>query len=377
MKAELSAVVRKEFRQIARDRRIMALLAVGPMIQLLALGFAVNLDVDRIETVVCDLDRSPESRALLRGLFADKTFVEVGAGTDCSQPEEDVRSGRAKAAIVVPPGFERDLAGGGTSSLQLLVDGTNPIVGRFATAAADAYFTSVSTSHLLARMASVQVPLDPSAPLLILKPRILYNPALKSTVFMVPGVFAMILLVVTTIATAMGLSREREIGTMEQVLVTPIRPLELILGKVLPFAAVGCFDVLVALTVSVWVFHVPIRGSLALLGLGMILYLFSTIGTGLFISTVSRTQQQAILIGFFVIMPAILLSGFLTPIENMPDWLRPLTYVNPVRYVVEILRGVLLKGALLEDLWRSFLALGIFGPAILGLAALRFRKRVG
>jgi ABC-2 type transport system permease protein len=213
-------------------------------------------------------------------------------------------------------------------------------------------------------------------PTLSAEPRVLYNPGMRSTLFMVPGVSAMILLIITTIATSMGLAREREIGTLEQVMVTPIRPAELLLGKVLPFAIVGLFDVLLALVVGSWVFGVPIRGSIAILFLGTVIYLLSTVGLGLFVSTISRTQQQAIMVGFFVIMPAILLSGVMTPIANMPSWLQPLTWINPVRYFVEILRGVLLKGADLVDLWRSFVPLTAFGVVILGLAVARFRKRL-
>jgi len=192
----------------------------------------------------------------------------------------------------------------------------------------------------------------------------------------VPGVAAMLLVVVTTIATAMGLARERELGTLEQVMVTPIRPGELILGKVTPFVLVGLLDVLGTMTLGAWIFDVPIRGSLLLLGLGTLLYLFSTVGLGLFISTVSRSQQQAFMGGFFVMMPAILLSGVMTPVENMPAWLKPLAYLNPVKYYVEVLRGVLLKAADFSDLWLQLGALFLFGSIILTLAVVRFRKRL-
>ncbi len=378
MTPALVATMRKEFRQMTRDKRMMALLVFAPAMQLFVLGFAVNFDVDRIETVTCDFDRTPESRTLLRGLFADGTFVDAGEARDCGRPADDVRDGRAKVVVVVPAGFTHDVASGRTGELQVLVDGTDPVIGRYASNAAGAYADVLSAAALRPRLEAMQAALGRAVdvPTLVVEPRLLYNPAMKTAIFMVPGVSAMVLLLITMIATSMGLAREREMGTLEQVMVTPIRPWELLLGKTLPFALVGLFDVLLALVVGTYVFHVPIRGSLAVLFLGTVVYLLSTVGLGLFISTVSRTQQQAIMGGFFLIMPAILLSGVMTPIANMPPWLQPLTWVNPVRYFVEILRGVLLKNATLADLWTSFAALLAFGVGILALAVARFRKRL-
>jgi ABC-2 type transport system permease protein len=210
-----------------------------------------------------------------------------------------------------------------------------------------------------------------------LVPRILFNPRLQSAIYMVPGVAAMVLLVVTTIVTAMGIAREREIGTMEQILVTPLRPSVLLLGKCLPFALVGLVDVWAILTVGSYLFDVPMRGSPVLITVATFLYLMSTLGVGIFISTVSRSQQQAILGGFFFIIPAILLSGFMTPIDNMPAWLRPITYLDPVRYYLEILRGCLLKEAGFADVAPQLASLTVFGLVLLVLSASRFRKRLG
>jgi ABC-2 type transport system permease protein len=209
-----------------------------------------------------------------------------------------------------------------------------------------------------------------------LVPRVLYNPRLKSAIFMVPGVAVMVLLVVTTIVTAMGIARERELGTMEQIMVTPLRPAVLLLGKCLPFAIIGLVDVGTLLCVGSFLFGVPLHGSLLVVFAASALFLFSTLGVGIFISTVSSSQQQAILGGFFFLMPAILLGGFMTPIDNMPGWIRPLTYLDPVRYFLEILRGCLLKGSGFADLWRQFAALAIFGVSIMTLSVLRFRNRV-
>jgi len=328
--------------------------------------------------VVCDRDGTAESRALVRGLQADGMFRDVGPAVDCGNPADEVVDGRAQVAVLVPEGFARDLAAEHPVAVQLLVDGSNPTVGRFASVAAQGYLLAQAAREAgkrLERLRGLQGR-DLSLPAIMAEPRLFYNPRMKSPLFMVPGVAAMLLVVVTTIATAMGLARERELGTLEQVMVTPIRPGELILGKVTPFVLVGLLDVLGTMTLGAWIFDVPIRGSLPLLGLGTLLYLFSTVGLGLFISTVSRSQQQAFMGGFFVMMPAILLSGVMTPVENMPAWLKPLAYLNPVKYYVEVLRGVLLKAADFSDLWLQLGALFLFGSIILTLAVARFRKRL-
>lgn len=367
MKAPLLATMRKEFRQMVRDRRMMVLLVGAPVIQLFVLGFAVNFDVDRIPTVVCDFDRTPESRALQNRLFADGTFSFEGIARDCTKPDEDIRDGLAKVALVIPAGFASFITTGRGQGFQFLIDGTDPVIGRFAQSAAMMSWTMVR-SFMPFSMNEM--------PVVRIEPRILYNPAMKTAIYMVPGVSAMVLLLVTMIATSMGIARERETGTLEQVLVTPIRPYEFLLGKVMPFVIIGLFDVLLAMVVGTYIFDVPVRGSLFLLFVGTAIYLLSTVGLGMFIATISRTQQQAIMGGFFVVMPAILLSGIMTPIGNMPSWLQPITYVNPVRYFVEILRGILLRGADLIDLWRPFVALTIFGTLILMLAVKRMRKQM-
>ncbi len=372
------AVVRKEVRQITRDRRLLPMLVVAPMFQLIIFGYAVDFEVQHVATVVCDRDHTAESRELVRGLEADGTFRDVGPARVCGNPADEVVDGRAQAAVLVPHGYARDLAAEHPAEVQVLVDGSNPTVGRFASVAAESYLVTRAAQLTMSRLERLRgrQGAELSLPTIVAEPRLLYNPRMKSPMFMVPGVAAMLLLLVTTIATAMGLARERELGTLEQVMVTPIRPSELIIGKVTPFVLVGIVDVLGILTLGAWIFDVPIRGSLPLLGLGTLLYLFSTVGLGLFISTVSRTQQQAFLGGFFVMMPAILLSGVMTPVENMPSWLRPIAYLNPVKYYVEVLRGVLVKAADFADLWLQLGALFLFGSVILTLAVVRFRKRL-
>jgi ABC-2 type transport system permease protein len=372
------AVVRKEIRQITRDRRMLPMLVVAPMLQLIVFGYAVNFEIDRVDTVVCDEDDTAQSRALVRELEADGTFHDVGPARDCNRPDDEVADGRAELALLLPRGLARDLAAEHPVELQVLVDGSNPTIGRFASVAASGAVDLASAGYLQARLERLRglQGAEVRLPMITAEPRLFYNPRMKSPLFMVPGVSAMLLLLVTTIATAMGLARERELGTLEQVMVTPVRAGELILGKVTPFVVIGLLDVFGTLTLGAWIFDVPIRGALWLLLLGTVLYLFSTVGLGLFISTVSRSQQQAFMGGFFVMMPAILLSGVMTPVENMPGWLQPLAYVNPVKYYVEVLRGVLLKAADVRDLWLQLGALFLFGSVILLLAVARFRKRL-
>lgn len=375
MRTELVAVIKKELRQIFRDRRLAAVLILAPMLQLTLLGYAVDLDVDHIKTAVVDRDDTPESRALLRGLFADPTLLEVARPENPEQPIED---GTAQVVIVVPRGIGENLAHGRSSEVQLLLNGTDPIRAQAAADTVLSYFqgrgVEIATRRFetIAAMTNTAV----SIPRVKVVPRILYNPGMKSPVYMVPGVAAMVLLVVTTISTAMSIAKERELGTIEQLLVTPMQPATLLFGKILPFAGIGLVVAGMVLAIGTNLFSVPVRGSLGLVFVGTALYLLSTLGTGVFISTIARSQQQAILGGFFFIMPAIYLSGFMSPVDNMPDWIQPLTWINPVRYYVEILRSCLLKGAGIGDLWPQVGALIAFGTTIFGISAVRFRKRL-
>lgn len=373
---QLMAIAKKELTQTFRDPRLGALLVVAPVLQLTLLGFAVDLDVDRIPTVVCDRDRSPASRELLRGLLAEGTFKPLGEVDD---PVAALQRGDAAVAFVLPRGLGRDLARGkpGTQ-VQVLVDGSDPLLSGVAVATAQQVIERESMRRAAAflRAQAALRQQVPTMPRLRLEPRIYYNPRLKSPIYMVPGVAATVLLIVTTLITAMSIARERELGTIEQLMVTPLRPAILLVGKVLPFALIGMVVAGVVITVGSHLFSVPLRGSIAVLAAGTALYLLSTLGTGVFISTLAKNQQQAILGAFFFLMPAILLSGFMSPIANMPDWAQLLTYANPVRYYVEILRGCMLKGAGFADLATQLAALAAFGVSILGVSALRFKKRL-
>jgi ABC-2 type transport system permease protein len=371
---QLRAVFRKEVLQTVRDRRILFMLVFAPLLQTIILGFAVDFDVDRVPTVVVDLDRSADSRTHARRLLADGTLLRAGTVPGTPEAERAVDDGRAAAAVILPARLGEDLLAGRPAEVQVVLDGTDPNRAMVASGAASRYFGEVGED--LARRAIAARGIAAPAKIL-LTPRLAYNPSLRTAPYIVPGIAAMLLLIVTTIVTAMGLARERETGTLEQVLVTPIRPLYLLVGKMGPFVVIGLLDVMLLVSAGTWLFGVPIRGSLVVLLVGTLLYLLSTLGMGLLISTLSGTQQQSFLGGFLFMMPAILLSGVMTPIRGMPEWLQTITYVNPVRYYAEVMRGALLKAAGFADLWPQLAALTAFGVTILTIATLRFHKRAG
>lgn len=373
-RVQLAAVFRKEVRQTVRDRRVMFMLVVAPLIQTVVLGFAVDFDVDRIPTVVVDLDRSAESREHARRLLADGTLLRAGSAPSAAAAEADIDDGRAAAAVILPEGLGADLAAGRPAEVQVVLDGTDPNRSNAAAAAASRYFGEVAErlarERLEARGARGPAALD-------VVPRIAFNPGLQSPPYIVPGIAAMLLVIVTTIVTAMGLSREKEMGTLEQVRVTPIPPLVLLVGKMAPFVVIGLVDVALLVAAGAWIFGVPLRGTLAVLLVGTLLYLMTTLGVGLLISTLSSSQQQSFLGGFLFALPAILLSGVMTPIRAMPTWLQAVTRVNPVRYYAEVTRTTLLRGGGFADLWPQLLALAVLGTAILAIATNRFHRRPG
>ncbi len=373
-RVQIAAVFRKEVQQTVRDRRIMFLLVVAPLIQTVIFGFAVDFDVDRVTTSVVDPDRSATSRSDARRVLADGTLRRAGSAPSAEEVSRAIDEGRAAAALVFPRRAEADRFSGRAENVQVLLDGTDPNRTTVSSGAVSRYFGE--QAERLARERLTTQGLTPPAEL-VLVPRVAFNPRLKTAPYMVPGIAAMLLVIVTTFTSAMGLAREREMGTLEQILVTPIRPLLLLLGKMAPFVVIGLVDVTLLVGVGTWLFDIPIRGSIGLLYLGTALYLLTTLGAGLLISTISSNQQQAFLGGFLFAIPAILLSGIMTPIRPMPGWLRATTYLNPIRYYAEIMRGVLLRGGGIADLWPQMLALLLIGAGILGLATLRFHRRLG
>jgi ABC-2 type transport system permease protein len=332
----------------------------------------VDFSFEDVPTLVVDRDQSFTSRTHARRMLADRTLRRKAGRVDVASALAQLASGDAAAALVLPTGLERDWLAQRPSQVQVILDGTDPNRAVVVATTAAQYFGEVAQQAVDDRLQALGRPRPASIHQI---PRILYNPGLDTAPFMIPGVMTMLLVISTTVVTAMGLSREREMGTLEQVLVTPIRPAFLLLGKMTPFFIIGCFDVFLVLTVGVWLFKVPLFGNPFVLVSATMLYLLCTLGIGLLISSISKTQQQSFLAGFLFIMPAILLSGVMTPIAAMPAWLRVLTYANPVRYFIEILRANLLKGATFADMGWRLAALAGLAAAILLAAVVRFRKR--
>ena len=361
-------VTKKELSQTMRDRRMLATLIISPVLQLVVFGYAIDLDVDRIPTVVCDQDRTVRSRDLAQAFFADRTFLRTADVVEPDAAQDALEGGAAAAAIIIPRGFALRAARSDAPEVQILVDGTDATRAQVAANAASQF--------LLGHGIGTEPVVQPAVARASLALRVMFNERLKTAVYMLPGVLATLLLNVTSLVTAMGLARERETGTLEQVLVTPIRPSVLLAGKCLPYILFGLVDVLAILLLGNVIFDVPFRGSFGVIALGSFLYLFSTLGIGIFIASFSASQQQAMLGTFGFMLPAMLLSGFMSPIASMPSWLRPFTMLIPMRHYVEIMRGCLLKGAGLHDLGQQMVSLTVLGVGILAISVARFRKRL-
>jgi len=355
----------KEVRQTLRDRRIAFVLIAAPVIQLVVLGHAVNLDVRDVPTIVADQDQTPASRALVAALTAGDTFTPVAATRRAADAHDALVQGDASVALIVPDGYAAARVSDHPVALQVLTDGSDSNRATFAQSAITNYTLSAS-ARAAHRAAPVRI-----------EPRVLFNPTLASTFYFVPGVAATLLLLVALVVMSMGLAREKEMGTLEQVLVTPIRPLTLILGKTIPLGVIGLLDLTLVIIAAMALFHVPMRGDLATLYLGGALYLLAILGLGLFLSSLAKNQQQAFFLAMFVMLPAMLLSGFMTPIANMPAFIQPLTLFNPARHFVEILRAVMLEGASFGDVLSQLIALAGLGLSVFGAAALTVSRRLG
>jgi ABC-2 type transport system permease protein len=375
-------ILRKEIRQTLREPRMRVVLFVPPLVQLIVFGYAVNLDVDNTRIAWMDRDHTPQSRELLAAFEGSRRFHVAAIPADDDQVRELMDTGEVQAVVSVMPGFARDISRGRTTAVQILVDGTNSNTASLVSSYAGNIVSDYSARALEKQMrqrlmaAGGSAPVNLSTPELVARSRVWFNPDLRSRNYFVPGVVANIIMMVTLMLTALAIVREKEIGTMEQLMVTPMRPIELMIGKTLPFAAVGLLDVAVITTAALVVFHIPLRGSVLLLVGCSILFLLTSLGAGLFLSTISQTQQQAMMASFFFSTPAFMLSGFAFPIRNMPEVVQYLTYLNPLRYFMEIVRGIFLKGTGISVLWPQMLALAVYGVAVMTLSALRFHKRL-
>jgi ABC-2 type transport system permease protein len=366
--------IRKEFLQLRRDPRMFPILFVSPIIQLILLGYAANLDIKNIPAVFCDLDASAASRDFI-SQFPHSGYFTLKAVINRMQDVDDyIDNGKASLAVIIPRGMGRRLAGQRPVSLQIIVDGAESQSANIALNYATMIVGKYSRQILLERLSRA----FPRVQLARVNPqvRVWYNPELKSRNFMIPGILGLLLMVVTSMLTSLAIVKEKEMGTMEQLIVTPIKPYELILGKLLPFLLIGFIDIVLVLVVATFWFRVPVKGSPVLLFGLTLVYMLTTLGIGLLISTISRNQQQAMLISMFFMTPTMILSGFIFPIENMPKIIQLFTYLVPLRYYLVIIRGLFLKGVGLASLWPETVSLLVLGLVILGLSILRFRKKL-
>jgi ABC-2 type transport system permease protein len=367
----LFSLIRKELIELRRDPRLFAIVIVAPLVQLTLLGYAATTDVHDVPIVVADEDRSTESRALVSRFDASQNFVVAGSVESGSQIDAYLDSGRAWMALTIPARYGERLRAGVPVLVQVVADGSDANSTNVALGYAGSLIAAYS------RELAAEMGRGPAAPLVTAQVRVWFNPQLESRFFIIPGILALVLLVVTTNLSSMAIVREKELGTLEQLNVTPLQRWELIVGKLLPYALIGAVDVLLVVGVAIFWFEVPLRGSLPLLIAMCLVYLLTTLGLGLFVSTISKTQQQAMMTSsFFFMIPMVFLSGFIFPIENMPAVVQQVTRLIPLRYFLVIVRGIFLKGVGLETLWPQALALAGWGVGILTLATLRSSKRL-
>ncbi len=366
------SLIRKELTHIVRDPRTLAIMIMMPLMMLIILGYAATTNIEHLRTAVYDGDKSPQSRDLIEAYQTSNYFDIV----KYVESEDDlaylINHGDVRSALVIPTGYGRQMAAHERTDVAFLIDGSDPTVANTVFAASQQVGQAVSIKAIekqfrgsVSRLPGVDV-----------RPRVWYNPNLESAYFMIPGMMVIVLFLFTTLFTSTSIVRERELGTIEQLIVTPVRPIELIVAKVVPYILVSFFVIIEVLVIGVLVFGVPINGSLPLLlGLSS-LFLVSALGLGIFISTLAKTQMEAFLLTFSTMLPTIFLSGFFFPVEAMPAWLQFISYIIPARYGLVIMRGIILKGVGLEILKEQVMAITIFGVIIVTLASTRFKKKL-
>ena len=374
MLGRLKQMLIKEFIQVFRDKRTRFILFGPPVIQMLVFGYAASYEIHHVPTVVLDLDHSQESRDLVSRFTSSPYFDVQRQLTDARQFGELIDRGTATVGLEIDAGFAQKLRKGQTAPLQVIVDATNSNTALIASGYISQIALGFAQEYQRDRIYRIAPQLTEIMPSVGAGARPWYNPDMRSRWFFVPGIIGNLGLVLVITLTAFAVVREREIGTLEQIMVTPIRPAEFILGKTLPFFLIGAFDIALIAVVGTFWFQVPFRGHISVLATGAVLFLLCMLGVGLLISTVSATQQQAMVTAFFFIMPAITFSGFGFPISTMPQWMQYLTYVVPLRYFLVVLRGTYLKGVGMEILWPQMAAMAGMAFSLLTLAVLRFHK---
>lgn len=372
----IRAILVKEFIQVLRDPRMRVTIFVTPVLQVLVFGYAANTDVRNIPTAVYDLDNTYESRALVRAFtYSDYFHAKYRISSDREQ-DGLINRGRASAVLRFDRGFGRDLSGNRSAQFQIILDATDSNTAGIILSYANQIVARYN-SRALGERAAVYLKNTEAFPSVEMRDRSWFNTNLESKNYYIPGVICLMITVMTLILTSMAIVREKEIGTMEQLIVSPLRPIELILGKLTPFAVIALVEVLLITVIGAWWFRVPLHGSVPLLLVCTMIYLLTILGVGLYISTLSGTQQEAMMSTFLFFFPANLLSGFMYPIENMPAAIRYLTYLNPLRYYLVILRGIFLKGIGIRILWPQMAALLVYGVVVIVLSSLRFRRTLG
>ncbi len=368
-------IVEKEFLQVIRERRTLAMILVMPVMQLLLLGYAVNQNIENIPMVVSDEVQDEQSRSFVQALERTRYFRITRYVDGAPEAQRSIDRGDAKVAVLIPPDFSRNLLAGRQASVQVLIDGSDPTTAQTALFTIDA--VTQRTALTIAGALQERLGQRSRPPLIDLRPGVLYNPNMESTHFMIPGLIGLILQTQGVILTAFAIVRERERGTFEQLVVTPIQSWELLLGKVLPYVFIAFGQVGLALAVGVFWFGVPVRGNLMLLLMLSFVFLLCVLGMGLLVSTVAQTQTQAMQTAMFLLVPSLLLSGFVFPRESMPPVIASLGYAIPLTYFIRILRGVILKANGLAELWPNIVLLAIFAVGVFTVSALRFRKSLG
>ncbi len=371
----LASIIRKEFIQIRRDKRTLVIILVIPIMQLFLLGYSATTDIRNVPLAVLDQCRCPESRALLDAYRAADYFRLAYSVQSEAELRALIERGDARAGIIIPPDYNTALARG-EAQAAFVLDGSDAAAGSTALSAAILIGQQHATSLMLEKLERSGLNTEALQPPLEVRTRVWYNPDLVSSHFMIPGVIGMILFAITAVLTASAIVRERERGTIEQLIVTPIRPWELVVGKIIPYVLLAFVDTLEVLAIGHWWFGVPVRGDLTLILACSGLLLLSGLGIGLFASTIANTQQEAMLTVWMTLLPSIFLSGFFFPLEAMPKVLQGISYIVPLRYYLVIIRALLIKGVGLAAIWPETLALAVFGLLILSAAAARFRKRL-
>ncbi|MBN1412033.1 MAG: ABC transporter permease [Spirochaetales bacterium] len=373
-------IIKKEFRQLPRNRMLLPLIFISPILQLLILGYAANLDVRDIPLAVYDMDRSAASRELVSGFLNSGYFTLAGYAESSGEADAAIDDGFASLSLIIPHGYSRSINSGKTADIQIFVDGSESNSAIIGMNYASMIISGLNSKIMMQRLNNLPEKyrsfLRPFR--IITETRVWYNPELKSRNFMVPGVLAMILMIITVLLTSLSIVREKELGTLEQLNVTPIKPYELIIGKLLPFSLISFVQIALTLFACYLLFGLAVKGSLVLLFTLSGVFMLTTLGLGLLISTFARNQQQAMLITiFFIMVPMIILSGFVFPIKNMPEIIQAVTYFLPLRYFFVIIRGIFLKGVGINELWLETLALLVIGIITITVSIFRFRKRVG